>query len=250
MRKVIYREAKKNTWESKKNEKAVQASSLSVFEKIQEQYGDLSFVHETVIEKSEINKKLNAFWEGFGTTLYSKKEIGSAKRDKEANIRPDGGAIILLGVNGERFLVGAFESKKQGTNDKRAKRGLKPQGIGNAIERGAKNYLEICNYVISEDITPHAMFMTGCDFRKPHMKDRATGMTLGSPLNAIYTQDVKGKKRSTIYVDSKKPEMKRVMLSICETSVEYYRHKYPEAFIGLAIPRQLKFDLITNLEKV
>ena len=59
------------------------------------------------------------------------------------------------------------EMKKQGTNDRRIKEGLKKQSIGNAgADRVSKNFKiagAYC-YLCDKDFFPYNVFLHGCDF--------------------------------------------------------------------------------------
>jgi hypothetical protein len=60
------------------------------------------------------------------------------------------------------FLI--TEVKNQGTNDLRAKEGLRKQARGNAIERLGKNVIGFRMALLHESIFLFACFGDGCDF--------------------------------------------------------------------------------------
>jgi hypothetical protein len=83
--------------------------------------------------------------------------------DKKKYISPDGGIWFLL-IDGKEHPILIIEDKKQGTNDLRFSDGKGKQGLGNAIERFAKN-VRACEMLFHEySYFPYLLFASGCDF--------------------------------------------------------------------------------------
>jgi len=113
-------------------------------------------------------------------------------------IKPDGG-ILEAFIGKKWYPILVCEAKKQGTNNARIKEGLKRQAAGNAVERAAKNYLELMIYFEHLSYFPYIIFVTGCDFYEgSSINDRLDAMTRYYPRNVDYTFN--SKQLATIYV--------------------------------------------------
>lgn len=83
----------------------------------------------------------------------------------DRTIAPDGGIIYLVDEKQDiKYPLVISETKHQGTNKERMKKGKKKQAQGNAIERLGKNITAIKTYLHYENITPFVCFGQGSDF--------------------------------------------------------------------------------------
>ena len=154
---------------------------ISIF---QTQYPDIEFRLSKKITKNEIAKKA--------------RRRSYTPCNPKSHIRPDGG-ILEARINRKWYPILVSEAKKQGTNTDRVKEGLKPQASGNAVERAAKNYLELMIYFEHFSYFPYIIFVSGCDFAEgSSINDRLDSMTKYYPRNVDYT--LHPKKLATIYV--------------------------------------------------
>ena len=71
-----------------------------------------------------------------------------------SNMKPDGGLVYLVDKDMNKYPILITEVKNQGTNDMRIANGLKPQSLGNAIERLGKNVIGLRTYLLNESIFP------------------------------------------------------------------------------------------------
>ncbi len=71
-----------------------------------------------------------------------------------SSMRPDGGILSLVDVNGSEYPVLISEVKNQGTNDARTLEGKPKQAKGNAIERLGKNVIGFRTALLHETIFP------------------------------------------------------------------------------------------------
>lgn len=97
------------------------------------------------------------------------------------------------------------------------------QSKGNAIERACKNYLEICNHQLNEDIFPYLIFVTGCDLDDgSSISDRLTGMTRGGPFNRLTVRKVCGHELASIFINVDPLRMKDIILRMLTESLNHY----------------------------
>lgn len=207
------------------------------FTEIKNEYPKLFFEEKTTLSKTEINLKLSLLNPLLG------KEISNEK----SCIKPDGGLLYLKGKD-KKYLICVSEAKKQGTNDLREEDGKNQQAMGNAVERAYKNYVEISNYVIDEDICPYILFLNGCDFVKgSSILDRLTGLTKGTFFNQVNTFNSKIGNKSiplaSIFISDKIISnwtstdyenytnlFKLAYKKTLKDAIEYYINKYPKDF--------------------
>ena len=152
-----------------------------------------------------------------------------------SGLRPDGGVLFLVAKDDRRFPILISEVKNQGTNDRRAKEGLKKQAKGNAIERLGKNVIGLKSAMTTEAIFPFVCFGYGCDFtHDSSILDRVSTMAMFGALNVthLHEQGPTGEfKRGSFYFRESKwsvDEMVEVMLDIAVRSVQYFFSKYKE----------------------
>ncbi len=153
-----------------------------------------------------------------------------------SSIMPDGGILYIKGRDddGITYPILISEVKNQGTNDIRAKEGLKRQARGNAIERLGKNLIGLRAALMRETIFPFVCFGYGCDFESDsYILDRVSTMAMFGQLNKTHLHnDVSGKfNRGSFYFRPESwsvEEMADIMMCIAERSVLYYFSKYGE----------------------
>ena len=149
-------------------------------------------------------------------------------------MRPDGGILSLVArESAESYPILISEVKNQGTNDLRAKEGLKKQAKGNAIERLGKNVIGFRTALRDEGIVPFVCFGDGCDFAdESSILDRVTTIAMFGPLNEIHLVNEGPSgiiNRGSFYFREKAwtvPEMADVLYDVAQRSVHYYIAKY------------------------
>ena len=140
---------------------------------LQEKYPHITFKLKRRLYKREIAKNLG--------------KLNWKPESDDPYIQPDGGILYLI-LNGVEYPILVGEAKQQGTNDKREEEGKKLQSLGNAIERAAKNYLELKCYFKPYNYFPYQLFAAGCDFKEgSSIIDRLDVMTEYEPRNKDYT---------------------------------------------------------------
>ena len=148
-------------------------------------------------------------------------------------IQPDGGVLYLRHAK-DTFVCPILiaEVKNQGTNDSRAREGLRKQARGNAIERLGKNLIGLRIALKRESIFPFVCFGYGCDFEVgSSILDRVSTMAMFGRLNTTYLHDEEGGvfDRGSFYFREARwcvPEMAKVMEDIAIRSIHYYISKY------------------------
>lgn len=217
---------------AKKAEKDLHIARHNAFLSIKTKYPDLLFKYDSKLSKQEINTVLKNNCPDIEIDVNMYAGINR-------NIRPDGGLTYLLSKNNNKYLIGVFEEKVQGTNDKREQEGKKKQAQGNAIERAYKNIREIENFQINEDIMPYVIFASGCDLEDEDssIRDRITAMTNHSAFNKLYIQNEKNIngfpiKRTSVFIGIQDIEEKsKIILDVYECAIKYYLDKYSKDFI-------------------
>ena len=141
--------------------------------KLSKDFPNIVFVLERKLDKKQIAKNAGAKqWKPESQAPY---------------IQPDGGILYMI-YEGVKYPIHVSEAKQQGTNDKREKEGKKKQSLGNAIERAAKNYLELKSFFTPYDYFPYNMFLSGCDFVEgSNIIDRLDTLTNYQERNVDYT---------------------------------------------------------------
>ena len=152
-----------------------------------------------------------------------------------SSMRPDGGILSIISKDNIKYPILITEVKNQGTNDLRAKEGLKKQAKGNAIERLGKNVIGFRTALLHESIFPFVCFGDGCDFASDSsILDRVITISMFGELNKIRVHNEGSNgifNRGSFYFREKKwsvKEMVIIMNDIAEKSVYYYFSKYGE----------------------
>jgi type II restriction enzyme len=153
-------------------------------------------------------------------------------------INPDGG-FLWVKINGKKYYILVSEQKRQGTNDQRLLDGKNKQGKGNAAERLGKNVIGIEMMFDKESIFPFIVFLQGCDFndKESTIGDRIRTIARFLPFNTLNIY-WKGRRGGSFFMrghsmtelpgtsDWSFEEMSVPMLTIAETSLNYYLEKY------------------------
>ena len=157
---------------------------------------------------------------------------------EKTHMKPDGG-ILAMESSKDTILTYPIlisEVKNQGTNDLRAKEGLRRQAQGNAIERLGKNLIGFRTALLRESIFPFVCFGYGCDFEETsRILDRVSTMAMFGKLNKTYLHNEEDGRfnRGSFYFRAEKwtaDEMFDIMKDIAERSVLYYFSKYREGY--------------------
>lgn len=157
---------------------------------------------------------------------------------ENTSMKPDGG-ILAIESSEDNILTYPIlisEVKNQGTNDLRAKKGLRKQAQGNAIERLGKNLIGFRTALLRESIFPFVCFGYGCDFEETsRILDRVSTMAMFGKLNKTYLHnEADGRfNRGSFYFRAERwpaDEMFDIMKDIAERAVMYYFSKYREDY--------------------
>ncbi len=199
--------------------KLVDATDLTIKD-IKNKYPKIRFRHRKKIYKSEINEKLG----------LQHKDYGKNQSNPKSFIKPDGGIIEAL-VKGRWRIILISEAKKQGTNDRRMKKGKSRQAMGNAIERIYKNPVEMKNFLKNEKIFPFVLFVSGCDFYKgSSIVDRLLALNCGCSTNEPHIHKMKEENGNlesicSVYVRVREwgiPKMHKILFEAAEISIKHY----------------------------
>ena len=139
----------------------------------------ITLIHEKQWYLQDIINELKPYFPD--TDLYCHFENTSMK--------PDGGILAIKSSkdNNLTYPILISEVKNQGTNDLRAKEGLRRQAQGNAIERLGKNLIGFRTALLRESIFPFVCFGYGCDFEETSpILDRVSTMAMFGKLNKTY----------------------------------------------------------------
>lgn len=143
---------------------------------------------------------------------------------------PDGGITYMIAKDGSAFPILIGEVKNQGTNDKRAREGLKRQAQGNAVERLGKNVIGFRTYMLQESIFPFVCFGDGCDFeRGSSILDRVLTIAEFGALNTDHTYNVGPFNRGSYYFRDREwtaEEIYDILYDVAKKSIYYYFAKY------------------------
>ena len=154
------------------------------------------------------------------------------------SMKPDGGILTIKSSKDSTltYPILISEVKNQGTNDLRAKEGLRKQAQGNAIERLGKNLIGFRTALLRESIFPFVCFGYGCDFEETSpILDRISTMAMFGKLNKIYLHNEEDGRfnRGSFYFRAEEwtvDEMFEIMKDIAERAVQYYFSKYRENY--------------------
>ena len=155
---------------------------------------------------------------------------------ENTSMKPDGGILAIKSSkdNTLTYPILISEVKNQGTNDLRAKEGLRRQAQGNAIERLGKNLIGFRTALLRESIFPFVCFGYGCDFEEEsRILDRVSTMAMFGKLNKSYLHNEGDGQfnRGSFYFRAERwttDEMFEIMKDIAERAVLYYFSKYCE----------------------
>ncbi len=210
---------------SKKMEKDVMIALAETITHIGEKFG-VNLVHDADLYLSEVVSGLRKRYRGVDFSYVFDR----------SSMRPDGGILSMNSKSGKKYPILIAEVKNQGTNDARAKEGLKKQAKGNAIERLGKNVIGLRASLLHESIFPFICFGDGCDFAPDSsILDRVITISMFGELNRlrVHNEGPNGMfNRGSFYFREKKwtvAEMSSLMNAIAEKSVYYYFSKYGES---------------------
>lgn len=166
---------------SKKMDTGVSSAMSQLVRILKKEYPTLSF---EIIERMLLKDIINTL-----SLQYPNSAQHFSKVKNTSFIKPDGGFLFCTNSKNERRLILVSEVKRQGTNDKRKKEGLKKQAQGNAIERLGKNLIGIRTIFKHQGVLPFVCFGSGHDFSpNSSILDRAVTMNEFFPLNVIYVE--------------------------------------------------------------
>ena len=159
---------------------------------------------------------------------------------ENTSMKPDGGILAIKSSedNNLTYPILISEVKNQGTNDLRAKEGLRRQAQGNAIERLGKNVIGFRTALLRESIFPFVCFGYGCDFEETSsILDRVSTIAMFGKLNKTYLHNEEDGRfnRGSFYFRAEKwtaDEMFDIMKDIAERAVLYYFSKYREDYFN------------------
>ena len=188
--------------EAKLHDTTVGNIQTAVFERLKQDYPQLTFRYRNSITKKEINDALKKVDPGLGQTLFV----------ENASIIPDGGIIEVQDDDENWRVILVSEAKVQGKDIENIQIGKLVgknndqdlMAAGNAIERSHKNISEIANFMLAESHFPYALFLEGSNFLTETIKvtrpdgrvvtleynsgmlnrlDRLTAANYGMPIN-------------------------------------------------------------------
>lgn len=228
---------------------SVRRASVSIFEKLKQEYPRYKFRFRQAINKQEINEKLNSIDKRLGETLFV----------KDSKIKPDGGIIEVQDKDQKWRVVLVSEAKYQGKDVENIKAGVlvgkkKNQELmvaGNAIERVYKNINEVRNLMLDEYHFPYAVFLQGSNFATETVQvfkpdgsfveirhdagamnriDRVTAANYCMKINCNYCKNIFiAHSNSSIMLQAasiyarcepwKESEMEEIMMDIAKTSI-------------------------------
>ena len=210
-----------NTTSKKQESEVIQALGL-VIETLSERYG-VRFRHSVDWKLKDIVARLRVHF----------SDIEFHHFFDTSAIRPDGGILYLLDLEGLAYPVLISEVKNQGTNDVRLKEGLGKQAKGNAIERLGKNVIGLRTAFRTETIFPFVCFGYGCDFAPDSsILDRVVTISMFGNLCKInlHAEGPNGVfDRGSFFFRERKwtvEEMYAILLDVCDRSILYYFSKH------------------------
>ena len=242
---------------AQKHDKALGEVMKVVLAELVEKNQNLSFRHRMKITKREINQKLKRIDASLGQVLFV----------QNAAIKPDGGVIEVMDINGNYRVVLVSESKHQGNDVEKIRAGIK-QGknkdadfmvAGNAIERVHKNIQEFRNLMLDESHFPYVVFLQGSNFatstfvvNTPEGRnvlvrhdigslnriDRVTASSFGMEINQNYCQnrlvEIDGNlqmlQAASLYFQSDQwsaEAMRSILLDVARTSLNLLANELP-----------------------
>lgn len=216
---------------SKKQESDLGRALNRVVERLQTQF-NIRLHHEPQWRLADIVEELSTAF----------PEIEFECHFNNTSMRPDGGILSVLDVDYNIRPILIAEVKNQGTNDQRAREGLKKQAKGNAIERLGKNVIGFRAAMMSEGIVPFICFGYGCDFASDSsILDRVTTIAMFGPLNKlqVHNQGETGAfNRGSFFFREEQwtiEEMSDLMFEVAKRSIYYYFARYGEEWFKVQI---------------
>jgi type II restriction enzyme len=210
---------------SKRQEKALSRSLVSVCELLEKKFPGIILKHESQWFLPTVIHNLKSAFPGVKFHYFH----------KTSTMRPDGGILSIVSSDGTSYPILIAEKKNQGTNDLRALEGKLKQAKGNAIERLGKNVIGFRTALLKESIFPFICFGDGCDFADDSsILDRVVTIAMFGHLNKenLHNQGPQGVfNRGSFYFRVKEwteEEMIKYCKSIAIRSVQYYYSKYGE----------------------
>lgn len=148
--------------EAKLHDLSIKEVMGKITEVLKSQFPDLEFRRRKILSKKEINAKLASVDPNLGQVLFVQR----------ASIKPDGGLIEVKDQSGNYRVVLVSESKHQGNDVEKIRKGIKQgknkdkdlMAAGNAIERVHKNIQEFRNFMLDEIHFPYVVFLQGSNF--------------------------------------------------------------------------------------
>ncbi len=186
---------------------------------LRKKYPKFTFEHKKKLFLTEIISDLSRHYLGYEKSFADVME--------KSFIKPDGGFLYAKDDKGKRRIILISEVKRQGTNDKRLKEGLKKQAKGNAIERLGKNLTGIRAIFKQESIIPFVCFGSGDDFKdKSTIRDRVITMNDFFPLNKMFLEKshlpFEPVSMFFRYRDWSIKEMVDIMTNLAEEAIHHY----------------------------
>lgn len=209
---------------SRKQESSVALALKEVVARLEETFG-LVLEHQSDWTLAKVIETLRAEY----------PDVSFASTGARSSMRPDGGFLSIVGLDGRRHPILTSEVKNQGTNDLRAAEGLKKQAQGNAIERLGKNVIGFRARMLPEGIMPFVCFGYGCDFADgSSILDRVVTIAMFGELNQINVVpegDAGQFNRGSYFFREKEwtvEEMASILGEVANRSIYYYFAKYGE----------------------
>ena len=244
--------------EAKRHDLSIRVVMQMIAAEMTHRYPDLEFRHRMEVPKKEINDKLASVDPSLGQVLFVER----------ARIKPDGGIIEVKDRFGNYRVALVSESKHQGNDVEKIRKGIK-QGknkdadlmvAGNAIERVHKNIQEFRNFMLDEAHFPYVVFLQGSNFatstffvespdgRKVRIShdagnlnriDRVTASNFGMEINKNYCRNLFVKldgnlqmlQAASLYFQSDPwpaNDMAEIMWETLSTSIEVLSHSLPD----------------------
>lgn len=204
---------------SKTQETELGKALRAVERKLRKEFDQLHFHHARELPLEEIVEGLR---QEFPDVDFTTPRKGTC-------MRPDGGILSVVDLEGDRHPILIPEVKNQGTNDVRAAEGKSRQASGNAIERLGKNVIGFRAAMLAEEIMPFVCFGYGCDFEAgSSIRDRVVTIAMFGPLNRISVMnegEAKRFNRGSFFFREKawsERKMAEVMHEVARRSIDYY----------------------------
>lgn len=210
---------------SSRQEKALTKAIVRVREQLTAKFPGIHLTHETQWKLKSVVEGLAEHYPDVDFTYFFPSSA----------MKPDGGILSIVSLDGRTFPILISEKKNQGTNDLRAGEGKKKQAKGNAIERLGKNVIGFRTALKSEAIFPFVCFGDGCDFADDSsILDRVVTIAQFGALNQehLHKQSDGAFDRGSFYFrveEWSEDEMFERCMSIAQKSVHYYYSKFGEA---------------------